>query len=234
MSEQGIRLPATADGNLTPRSEGLMLAVDPGLGAGAATRKARRVVAETLPGDWVVERLAYSGGLCQALRRRPSLQPIVARKILVAQTWQMVKMRPLTGVGFGHFADVQQEVARDPGSLAALTSGVLVEHNLFLNMWAETGTIGLILIVLVFVLLWRQSVRLRRRLPQTAAGWLCRDFVVLFWVLLANFLIESQFRDLLWDEFASAVFWSFAGLVVGFNRLLDPHPLDLPAGGPSA
>ena len=77
MSEQGIRLPATADGNLTPRSEGLMLAVDPGLGAGAATRKARRVVAETLPGDWVVERLAYSGGLCQALRRRPSLQPLV-------------------------------------------------------------------------------------------------------------------------------------------------------------
>ncbi len=77
MSEKGIRLPATADEDLTPRSEGLMLAVDPALGAAAATRLARRVIAETLPGDWAVERLAHAGGLYQALRRQPSLQPLV-------------------------------------------------------------------------------------------------------------------------------------------------------------
>lgn len=77
MSTSDIRLPATGDDGLTPRSEGLMLALDPGLGASAATRQARRVIAETLPGEWTVQRLPHSGGLYQALRRRPSLQPLV-------------------------------------------------------------------------------------------------------------------------------------------------------------
>lgn len=85
MNDQAIRLPGTADGELTPRSEGLMLAVDPGLGPAAATRAARRAVAATLSGEWAVERLPRSGGLYQVLRRRPSLQP------LVRQVWEFAR-----------------------------------------------------------------------------------------------------------------------------------------------
>ncbi len=84
MRDTALRLPATAD-ELTPRSEGLMLAVDPGLRPAAATRLARRTVAATLPGEWAVERLPRSGGVYQALRRRPSLQP------LVRQVWEFAR-----------------------------------------------------------------------------------------------------------------------------------------------
>jgi subtilisin family serine protease len=77
MSDRDIRVPATDDAELTPRSEGLMLAMDPALSASAATRRARRIVADTLPGEWDVRRLPHSGGLYQALRRQPSLQPLV-------------------------------------------------------------------------------------------------------------------------------------------------------------
>jgi len=85
MKDSAIRLPDTADAALTPRSEGLMLAVDPGLGPAAATRAARRAVAATLPGEWAVERLPRSGGVYQALRRRPALQP------LVRQVWDFAR-----------------------------------------------------------------------------------------------------------------------------------------------
>jgi hypothetical protein len=85
MRDRAIRLPATADGELTPRSEGLMLAVDSGLSPAAATRAARRAVAATLPGEWAVERLPRSGGVYQALRRRPALQP------LVRQVWDFAR-----------------------------------------------------------------------------------------------------------------------------------------------
>lgn len=85
MSVNDVRLPATTDESLTPRSEGLMLAVDAGASPSAATRAARRVVAETLPGDWLVQRLPHSAGLYQALRRRPSLQP------LVRQSWDLAR-----------------------------------------------------------------------------------------------------------------------------------------------
>ncbi len=159
------------------------------------------------------------------------VEPIAARKLLLYQTWQVVQDRPLFGVGFGHWADAQEEFQKDPGSLAALTTSALGEHNLFLNMVAETGLLGLAGTILLFVLLFRQSLQLYRKLPETAAGMLSRSFVVLFWVIMVNFLTDAMFRDTLWDVFANAIFWSIAALIVAYNRLLEPCPLDLPLAG---
>ncbi|MBS3733550.1 MAG: O-antigen ligase family protein [Phycisphaerae bacterium] len=156
------------------------------------------------------------------------VQPVVARKILVAQTWEMVKRRPFFGVGFGHFVDAQHEMRRDPTSLVGLSGGVLVEHNLFLNMAAEMGLVGVTLTVAVFVLLFRESLRLYRKLPSGASGMLSRSFVILFWIAMVNYLTDAMFRDTLWDVFANGLFWSLAGLVVAYNRLLEPQPLELP------
>jgi O-antigen ligase len=159
--------------------------------------------------------------------------PIRSRIILVQQTWNIMAESPLLGVGFGHFVDKQQSMPRDPGELAGEPTGVLVQHNLFLNMLAETGVIGFVLLVLVFVLLWRQSYQLYRKIPSDAHGDISRDFVILFWVILVNYLTDAMFRDPLWDVFTNAMLWSLAGVVVCFNRLLEPQPLDLPiaAGG---
>ena len=120
----------------------------------------------------------------------------------------------------------------DQASLVGATSGALVQHNLFLNLWAETGAIGLFLTVLVFVLLFGQSRQLYKKLPPNAVGDVSRDFVVLFWVILANYLSDAMFRDPLWDVFSNAMLWSLAGFVVCFNRLLEPQPLDLPIAAP--
>jgi hypothetical protein len=154
--------------------------------------------------------------------------PILARLALLDQTWDIWQSSPVFGVGFGHFVDAQQQLPRDPGSRAGLRVGLLAEHNLFLSMLAETGVVGLAAIVLVFVLVFRQSVQLYRKLPVTAEGDLSPALVVLFWIALANYLVDAMLRDTLWDVFANALFWSFAGLVAGYNRLLEPHPIDLP------
>ncbi len=154
--------------------------------------------------------------------------PVYSRYELAIQTWEMFKKSPVFGVGFGHFVDVRQSMPGDPMLPLGLSHVVLVEHNLFLNMVAETGILGLTILVLVFVLVFRQSKQLYRKLPETAEGDLCRDFVVLFWVIMANFLATSMFRNTQWGEFANGMFWAMAGLVVGYNRMLEPQPLDLP------
>jgi O-antigen ligase len=159
--------------------------------------------------------------------------PVTARFALLAQTWEMVKERPLTGVGFGHFADAQLRMPRSPATLVGATVGTLTEHNLFLNMAAETGLIGLVLTIAVFWLIFAESRRLNRKLPPTAAGMLCPEFVVLFWVAMVNYLTDATFRDPLWDNFNNGFFWAFAGLVAGYNRLLEPQPLDLPYAIPA-
>ncbi|MDY6914469.1 MAG: O-antigen ligase family protein [Planctomycetota bacterium] len=166
------------------------------------------------------------GNLTQTKRQTGGVaqrEPIVARYILLKQTWEMVKQRPLTGVGFGHFVDAQQAIRRDPSRLVGLSTGVLVEHNLFLNMVAETGIIGLAGSLLVFWLVYRQSVQLYRKLPEGVTGILSREFVVLFWIVLVNYLTTAMFRDTLWAIFSNGMFWSLAGLVAGYNRLLEPH-----------
>ncbi|MBN1942309.1 MAG: O-antigen ligase family protein [Phycisphaerae bacterium] len=154
--------------------------------------------------------------------------PIRSRLILIEQTWKIMAEAPLLGVGFGHFVDKQQSMPRDPGELSGEPTGVLVQHNLFLNMLAETGVIGLVLTILVFLLLWKQSYQLYKKIPLDAHGDVSRDFVVLFWLVLVNYLTDGMFRDPLWDAFSNALLWSLAGLVVCFNRLLEPQPLDLP------
>ncbi len=162
--------------------------------------------------------------------RLTARRPIYARIVLVEQTWKIFSKNPIFGVGFGHFVDAQQELPSDPGSLsAAMTHGVLVQHNLFLNMAAETGIIGLVATIALFVAVFTQSLKLYRKLPDTAEGMLSRGLVVLFWVLMVNYLTDAMFRDTLWDVFVNGLFWSMAGLIVGFNRLLDPQTLDLPS-----
>ena len=95
-------------------------------------------------------------------------------------------------------------------------------------MGAETGTIGVVLTAAVIVLLFRESVRLYRRIPPTAVGLLSREYVVVFWAAMTAYFTDAMLVDPLWDVASSALFWSSAGLMVGYNRLLDPYPLDLP------
>ena len=167
----------------------------------------------------------FWSNLTQTTRRRGGVAqrgPVVARMILVRQTWHMIKQHPVTGVGFGHFVDAQMRLQRDPASLAGMSTGVLVEHNLFLNMVAETGVIGLTLTLAVFVMLFRQSRQLYRKLPAKPAGPLSRSFVALFWVALTAYLTDAMFRDPLWDVFSNGMLWCLAGLVVGYNAIVQP------------
>ena len=157
------------------------------------------------------------------------MRPIYSRLVLAEQTWEMFKEQPIFGVGFGHFIDAQQNLERDPGSMGTYIGGALGEHNLFLNMVAETGIVGFAGIVLIFILIFRHSRQLYRKLPETVEGYLSRGFVVLFWVAMVNYLTDAMFRDTLWDVFANGLFWCFAGLIAGYNRLLEPQRLDLPA-----
>ncbi len=156
--------------------------------------------------------------------------PIQSRKILLFQSWEVFQAHPITGAGFGHFVDAQQALERDPASLIGLSTGVVVQHNLLLNMAAETGAIGLIGILLVAGLLYRQSHQLYEKIPPHVTGYLSREFVVLFWIAMINYAATAMFRDTFWDVFANGMIWSLAGLVVAYNQMLEPHRVELSAG----
>ncbi len=172
--------------------------------------------------------------------------PIMSRLVLLSRTAEMVGRRPLTGVGFGHYMEADRTIERDPSSLSAFSGAVTsisTPANLFLVLAAETGIIGLVLIVAIFVLIFRQSLFLYRKTPSALGprpDLLSRDLAVLFWIVMVVYLVDATFVDILWDVPSNGLFWAFAGLVVGYNRLTEktsylrkdqPHPTDAPVVG---
>jgi O-antigen ligase len=152
--------------------------------------------------------------------------PARARMILAAQAWEIVQSHPVTGVGFGHFIDYQVQMPRDPTSLSGMRLVKVVQHNVFLTMISEAGILGFVGLMAVFIAVFRESLSLYHKIPPTATGWLSREFVVAFWVIMLNYIVCGMLRDMLWETPSGVLLWLMSGLVVGFNRLLEPHPIN--------
>lgn len=65
--------------------------------------------------------------------------------------WRVGEANPVFGVGVDQFRIVSQDYIRQPGSLrrADLIVGGYVVHNVYLQLWAETGLVGLLLFLAI-------------------------------------------------------------------------------------
>lgn len=147
--------------------------------------------------------------------------PIYARFGLVKMTLQMCSEHPILGVGFGHFRDYATGFSQDPTSKYIRFGSRLMEHNNFLSILAEGGIVGLLIYVLMLGAIFRHSLRLYRRIPPDASGWVCRELVILYWVLLVDYLIDGMFRETSVDPFNNCLFFAFTGLILAVDYLLD-------------
>jgi hypothetical protein len=153
------------------------------------------------------------------------VEPMLLRIGLAHMTWEIVQEHPLVGVGFGHFRDHAPDFARDPSSPFYAFGSTALEHNNLLSIVAETGILGLVLYVLMIVLLLRYSVRLFRKLPTTAAGFIGRDLLVLYWILTAAYFIDGTFRETSDNPFANSLFFGLSAVPVALDVLLSPSPI---------
>lgn len=83
--------------------------------------------------------------------------------------WRMIEDHPLGGVGVGNFRNASVDYLLRPGALNKsqyIVDTPLVAHNSFLQVWAETGTVGLVLFICIVVgsvaSAWRAARRFER------------------------------------------------------------------------
>jgi hypothetical protein len=152
--------------------------------------------------------------------------PMYARWVLAAQAYEILQDHPWFGVGFGHFIDYQVQMPRDPQSLAGLPLDMVAQHNVFLTVLSEAGLIGLFGLLALLIAVFRESTSLYRKIPIGATGWVSRELVVAFWIIMLNYIVCGMFRDTFWEIPGCVLLWSMAGLIVGYNRLLEPHQID--------
>lgn len=152
------------------------------------------------------------------------MEPIYARIGLAKITWRIFTEHTFFGIGFGHFRDYAAKLSQDPLNKYIRFGSRLIEHNNFLSILAETGIIGLILYLAVLYGIYKKSTRLYRRIPPQAAGWVSKDLIILFWILLIDYLIDGMFRETSVDPFNNSLLFVFVGLILAIDYLLDYSP----------
>jgi len=157
-----------------------------------------------------------------------SIEPIYVRFGLALITLDMFSDHPLFGVGFGHFRDHAPLYAHNPASPYYRFAAQAIEHNNFLSVLAECGLTGLILYVLLLIVLFRASLRVYRRLPTTGNEPVSRQIIILYWILLLDFLIDGMFRETSVSPFANVLFFAVSGVVFALDYCLSPTPLPEP------
>ncbi len=160
------------------------------------------------------------------------IEPLLLRMGLAQMTWEMFKVHPLFGVGFGHFRDFAPAFAKDPSSPALYFGTTALEHNNLLSIAAETGIVGLILYLIMALFLIRFSVRLYRMLPSSALGFINRDLLVLYWILAMAYFIDGTFRETSDNPFANSLFFGLSAIPAALTVLLSPAPIRVRPGFP--
>jgi len=184
---------------------------------------AAAIVALTANMENITTRDRTRGGVAE-------MESIYMRAGLALITWDIFKDYPIAGVGFGHFRDVAPSYARRVDSPYYTFASTAMEHNNFLSMLAETGMVGLLLYLALLLAFITCSIQLYRRLPESAPGPICRDFLILYWVLFAAYLVDGMFRETSVHPFTNSLFFGIGGIVVALDWLLGPQ--SLPDEGP--
>jgi O-antigen ligase len=147
------------------------------------------------------------------------------RLVLMGAAWEMLIANPLLGVGAGNYTARFGEYAERFGSVARDyedPDAVRYAHNLYLEVGAETGSLGLLLFGGCLLLAFRGLKRGRERLQEVDGG---RTMALasalqisLTGYLVSGLFLHGDFERYLW------LFLGMAGALHALGRM--PQPID--------
>jgi len=141
------------------------------------------------------------------------LKENLGRSQIWLANWDMVKDRPLFGLGYGNYRKF-----RDPYYQRypkADHSGHA--HNSFLQITVDSGLIGLAAFLAFFMVLLRIGWQAYQLLPPTAEP--LRSFTLGAWLSIIGFLIGGMTQHNFGDAEVVIVMWTVAGILVKMRDL---------------
>ncbi len=138
----------------------------------------------------------------------------VERLLLWETTWNMLRDRPLLGVGIGNYRLAQGAYVREEVPL--LMTGTHA-HNIWLQAAVERGVLGMLALLWVSATLLREAVRAVRMLRPV--GGMAHALAAAAVAALAGFFIDGFVQNNFGDSQVAMLFWLVAGIVVVCGRL---------------
>jgi O-antigen ligase len=160
----------------------------------------------------VVACLGYFAALAppEARERVTSLET-TGRADVWTVAWRMVEANPMIGVGANNFTNSSVHYLLEPGEIERsdfIVDEPKVTHNIYLQMLAELGIVGLALFLAIFLASLRFSLDAANRFRQIGdrRGELLSRGVLLALIglLTADFFASTQFNNQLWFLLALA------------------------------
>lgn len=144
-----------------------------------------------------------------ARQRIVSVQGGSGRSDIWTVGWRMVKANPIRGIGVGNFPDTTIDYLLEPGAIGSslyIVNEPLVAHNIYLEIWAELGIIGLGLFLGIVGFLLSCGIKAARmfaRAGDRAMDVVSRSVVVAtIGILATDFFISDQYSKSLWLQLA--------------------------------
>jgi len=162
-----------------------------------------------------------------------------ARKLFTHTAWQMFLDRPILGVGAGNYTEHFDEYAERVGSAVRFRSIIRAHypHNLYLEIAAESGLVGLLLflaIVLTSFYLLERSRWCFVATDNTYLAALARALEIsLVGYLVSSLFLHGHFIRYLWLLFAFAAALDLIAKDYSRNRIQPLRPLEIVNALPS-
>ena len=129
--------------------------------------------------------------------------------------WEMWKDNPILGVGWGAYPDLYPYYSLLPGAYSSQIR--MGAHNLYLELMAETGIVGISVFFYLIYTFFYQSVSIKRR----ARSSFYRVFLIGMQGAMITYLIHAFLNNLGPSDKMGITFWFLLGMVPTMRFLVD-------------
>lgn len=133
--------------------------------------------------------------------------------------WVMIREKPLLGVGLNNYTTLYQEYAKSLGLAPSATARS--PHNLYLEVAAETGIVGLTVFLLLVGLAFRAILFARTKLQEAGMD----DFVHMvtgFAIAFGGYLVTAIFAHAAYPRY----FYLLLGIAYALPKLIEQLQID--------
>jgi len=148
--------------------------------------------------------------------RSSDLSPVYDRVNLYHTYMVMFAERPFFGFGFDNFNSYSHEYFSRIRNNNPYNIRIPEIHDTFSGTLVELGVAGLLILIAIFVSIFRNSLVLFRSLK--GQGFMGRGIVVTFWALGIVYLVNAFTVDMKYFQFQNAIFYMMAGIIAGLYQ----------------